>query len=144
MRKLMIVCMLLMLCFCFVRCEYNSQDDAINTDDTAERTLLGVTYDVAYYNERKDGLRSRAYYSCLFNESDNLFLMQIHLTAGNGKTTNYYGTWEGSLDTEVVVKYERKNGELSETTYTFKDNYMYEDEHVFDKKDVKTVINKIK
>ena len=65
----------------------------------------GIIYDTALYSSQKDGLRSRAYYYYLFNNSDHIVLEYRHLTAGAGLSFLTKGTWEGSFEDKIIMAF---------------------------------------
>lgn len=102
MKKIhMAICGILVMCcmLTFLGCEIVEPEEPT----TEERTYCGTVYDAAYTFDKPDGLRCRAYYCMMFNESDHTVIQVVHLTAGNGRTRTYEGTYEGDLKESVTV-----------------------------------------
>ena len=108
-------------------------------DDSEERTYRGTVYDVAYSRNAKSGLRSRVYYHYLFSESDKKVLSCSYSTSGGGRGSVTEGTYEGSLDDRVVIKYKPED---EGWTFIFEDGHMSSEdgERIYSKSDVKRAI----
>ena len=129
-RMLSMGLVVVVACIMFCGCE---------VDDSDKRTFRGTVYDVAYSRKEKSGLRSRVYYHYLFSESDKKVLYCYRYTAGNGSSKVVEGTYEGSLDDRVVIKYKPEDeGWL----FIFEDSYMKSEdgEDIYSKSDVKRAI----
>lgn len=113
-----------------------------NTNDIESRIYGDTFYDIAYSFSKPDGLRCRAYYYLLFNESDNKVIKCIHLSAGSGKTTISRGTFEGTIGENIVVSIGSKS-----TVYSFTDSsktLQSEDgKQVYSLTDVSSAISKL-
>lgn len=77
-------------------------------DNHLDRTYLGTTYDIAFYLSEPDGLRSRAYTYYLFSKEEKKFVKFVRLTAGSGRKSVYFGTYEGSLENKIRASLEGK------------------------------------
>ena len=138
--------MLFAFCFLFLVCcviwgVTSSDSEATKVDDTEKRTYNNTVYDVAYYTDKKDGMRARAYYYYLFCEAENKVLRCFHSTAGSGTTGFKEGTYEGTLGESVTITI------YSETeTFTFDGNTMHsiDGKESFTSTDVESAISRIK
>ncbi len=108
-------------------------------DDSEERTYKGTVYDVAYSADKKDGLRSRIYYRVLISESENKVIMCSHSTAGDGRTKISEGTYNGTLNEIIEVKFD---GQENDVVYVFAGEQMKSEDgkSVFSKTDTKRAV----
>ena len=149
-RKISTIFLVVAILFSFALtgCVDLSEFDDTNTatvDDTEDRTYHGVLYDVAYGADVKDGLRSKACFRYLFSTAENKAVKCVHLTMGDGKTTVYEGTFEGSLDDKVTITYIRNGQEETETLIRDGACLKREDgKYTFSQNDVKSTITRIK
>ena len=132
-RKLFqIIISLILLCITVSGCN-------VEVDDSEERTYKGTVYDVAYSANKKDGLRSKAYYRILISENEKKIIRCVHLTAGNGSTRITEGTYEGTLDEKIEVKF---NSQDNIQVFVFEGNIMKtaDGSSFYSKTDIKSAV----
>lgn len=131
----------LFLMLCVIWGVSSDDSETKKVDNTEKRTYNGTVYDEAYYADKKDGMRAKAYYYYLFSEAENKVLRCSHSTAGSGKTIIKVGTYEGTLGESVTITI---NSETE--AFTFDGNTMrsIDGKESFTSTDVESAISKIK